>query len=87
LGQPFQFGEAQFKIIEAKAIAARNKKALLEKGILISLEKNEAIKKFVDMIESSEVNKVFALTTSSKIKFLKNLINENNSFQSQSFVN
>jgi hypothetical protein len=49
--------------------------------------KNEAIKKFVDMIESSEVNKVFALTTSSKIKFLKNLINENNSFQAQSFVN
>ena len=42
--------------------------------------KNEAIKKFVNMIESSEVNKVFALTASSKIKFIKNLISDNSSF-------
>ena len=45
-----------------------------------NLPKNEAIKKFVNMIESSEVNKVFALTTSSKIKFIKNLISDNSSF-------
>lgn len=45
-----------------------------------NLPKNEAIKKFVNMIESSEVNKVFALTASSKIKFIKNLISDNSSF-------
>ena len=43
---------AQFKIIEAKAIAARNKKALLEKGILISLDKNEAIKNAINTTQS-----------------------------------
>jgi hypothetical protein len=49
--------------------------------------KNQAINKFVNMLESFDISRVFQFKESSKIKFLKYLNKVDNSFQSQSFVN
>jgi chromosome segregation ATPase len=43
---------SQFKAIEAKLVAAKNRKALIEKGIQISLEKNDTLKNQIDSTQS-----------------------------------